>query len=519
MKRLIAALTLSAFFSSVFGQSLTSSRLLSASKKTSANSTSQGMSSKSMEETATANDMDLLIADPQLAMSMPNYQVTAGDVYTLAFAVGTNPVSFSLPVDSTYRLRVANLGVLNCKGLTFTELKTQVESLVSKNYPMGGVQFVLTAPSVFLISISGEVIEATERKAWALTRLSSFISSSLTDYSSLRSIAVISEDGEKKDFDLYKAKREGDFTQDPYLRPGDKIIVNRIDRKVSLEGMVERPDSYEILPNENLKDLIEKYGGGLAPLADVTRIELYRVHKSIDGAGMISYLTEKDIENDYPLYCYDKVYVPSYEDLKDVVYLQGAVGVSVDDPEKQTTVKMPIRFYVGKNYAVMVREQRALFTAASDLQAAYVIRVENGEEKHIPIELQKMLYDSDYYSTETVQSGDVLLVPFKLFYVTVSGAVAKPGRFPYIPDRDWRYYVGLAGGIDSSKNSHEKMEILAPDGSELNKEDFILPETTIDVKENSVWYKWNNVAPTVTTLLSIVSTTLAIIISANALSK
>ena len=533
MKKIIAALVLSAFFSSVFGQSLTANRLLNSSNRSSkatensAISDSSNRSSKATENSAisdsalrsTSGDIDLLIADPQLAMSMPNYQVTAGDVYTLAFAMGSSPVSFSLPVDSTYRLRVANMGILNCKGLTFNELKSQVESLVSKNYPMGGVQFVLTAPSVFLISISGEVNETTERKAWALTRLSAFISSSLTDYSSLRSISVISEDGGKKDFDLYKAKRDGDFSQDPYLRPGDKIVINRIDRKVTLEGLVERPGEYEILPGENLKDLIEKYGGGLVPLADTTRIELYRLHKSIDGAGMISYLTEKDIESNYPLYCYDKISIPSYEELKDVMYMQGAVGTGIADPEKQTTVKIAVRFYVGKDYAVLVREYRDLFTAASDLQGAYIIRTENGEEKHVPLQLQKMLYDSDYYSTEMVQKGDILLVPFKLFYVTVSGAVAKPGRFPYIPDRDWRYYVGLAGGIDSSKNSREKMDILAPDGSLLDKDEYILPETTIDVKENSFWYKWNKVAPTVTTLLSIVSTTLAIIISANALSK
>ena len=57
--------------------------------------------------------------DPQLAMSVPNYPVTCGDVYTLAFAAGSTPVTYSIPVDTTYKIRVANLGVINAAGLSY----------------------------------------------------------------------------------------------------------------------------------------------------------------------------------------------------------------------------------------------------------------------------------------------------------------------------------------------------------------------------------------------------------------
>ena len=86
MKKIIAALVLSAFFSSVFGQSLTANRLLNSSNRSSkatensAISDSSNRSSKATENSAisdsalrsTSGDIDLLIADPQLAMSMPN---------------------------------------------------------------------------------------------------------------------------------------------------------------------------------------------------------------------------------------------------------------------------------------------------------------------------------------------------------------------------------------------------------------------------------------------------------------
>ncbi|MDE7392534.1 MAG: ligand-binding protein, partial [Treponemataceae bacterium] len=282
MKRFVAFVCLSSFLSGVFGQSISSVLSGRTSSTGTSNVLRQNLTAANAT-TKTADDLSAeslretfqLVADPRLAMSVPDYAVTAGDVYSLSFAMGTTPVVYTIPVDTTYRIRVANLGVLNCKGLTYSQLKTQVDSLVSKNYPMGGVQFVLTSPSTFLVSITGEVVQATERTAWALTRLSSFISDSLTDYSSTRNVTVISEDGGEKNFDLYKAQREGDFSQDPYLRPGDKIIINRYERRVTIDGAVERPGTYEILSDENLKALIEYYANGLQSLADISRTSLY----------------------------------------------------------------------------------------------------------------------------------------------------------------------------------------------------------------------------------------------------
>ena len=106
-----------------------------------------------------------LLADATLAMSVPNYPVTAGDVYSLAFMVGATPVHYTIPVDTSYKIRLANLGVITCAGLTYNQLKAQVEYLVSQNYPFAGTQFVLTRPAVFLVSIVGEVKSSVERKA------------------------------------------------------------------------------------------------------------------------------------------------------------------------------------------------------------------------------------------------------------------------------------------------------------------------------------------------------------------
>lgn len=439
----------------------------------------------------------MIIPNPQVAMAVSYYPVTAGDVYTLGFAVGTTPITYTIPVDSTYKIRIANMGVINCAGLTYLQLKSQVEALVLRNYPMGGVQFVLTTPSTFLVNIVGEVEQTVIRNAWALTRLSTLVKRSLTTYSSIREITIESADGSKKNYDLFMAMRKGDLSQDPFLRPDDKIIVNRAKRIVTIDGAVERPGTYEILENENLKELIEIYGNGLEPLADTSRIEITRNTSGEKGAGKKTYLSKSDIDSNFQLESYDFVTIESYSDFKPVVFVEGAINTDVDT-ELESSTKIPAPFVPGEDYAFFARRNKSWFTATSDLSKAYVIR----DGKTIALNLNPILYDSDYYTTEKIEPNDTLVIPFQQYFVSVAGSVAKPGRYPYIPDRTYEYYIGLAGGFDKTKNSWESVNIFDINGKKLPKNAFITPECTITAKTNSALYYFNQYAPVITTTLT-----------------
>ena len=455
--------------------------------------------------------------DAQLAMSESSYPVTAGDVYTLAFAAGATPVSYSIPVDSTYKIRIANLGVIDCKNLTYLQLKNMVTGIVQKNYPMGGVQFVLTSPATFRVTITGEVVKTVQKNAWALTRLSTFIKESFTDYSSSRNIKIVSESGEEKTYDLFLADRKGDLSQNPYLRPGDKIVVNRITRRVALNGAVERPGVYELLDGENLKKLIDYYGNGFESLADLSRIELYRSVTGNHDSGEKLYLNEQSYVDDFKLICYDEITISTFEDLKPVVFVEGAVTNTNTNTDTNTvtntntnlvaSTKIAMRFNNGEDYAFFVRNNKDMFTDVSDLENAYILR---GSET-IPVDLSKMLYDATYYSKIEIKYNDRLIVPFKQFFVTVSGAVYSPGRYPYIPDRTWDYYVGLAGGFIKEKNKMDAVTIIDINGKKHKKTEFILPEMTIDAKANSGLYYFNQYAPVITTILSAVSTSISVL--------
>jgi len=95
--------------------------------------------------------------------------------------------------------------------------------------------------------------------------------------------------------------------------------------------------------------------------------------------------------------------------------------------------------------------------------------------------------------------------------VTVSGAVAVPGRYPYIPDRDWSYYINLAGGFDPTRNSFERVTITDLNGKKQDKKSLITPETNIMANNNAFLYYFNQYAPIVTTTLTVITTVFTVI--------
>ncbi|MDR0567771.1 MAG: SLBB domain-containing protein [Spirochaetaceae bacterium] len=507
-----------------------------------------------------SSGQSLTTPNPQLALSTPDYRVTAGDVYSLVYAAGTTSVEYTITVDSTYRVRISNLGVIDAAGKTYIQLKNQVETIVSNNYPLGGAQFVLRQPASFKVYIRGEVLSSVEVSAWALTRLSSLLQISLflneqnnylltrqsestgrldstsrtvaTDEtgvagqtnnsaytysghnyltldSSIRNVSVRSSNGQVRVYDLFKADRLGDLSQDPYLRPDDVITVSRVERQITIIGEVARPGFYQLLRGEHLKQVIEVYANGFTPVANRTRFELTRYVNAQSSSGNKVFLKDQDITANYVLENYDYIFVPKITELQPVVFIEGAVSNAASSGASLTTsYRLVVPFSRGEYYGSLVRANRTWFSSTSDTKNSYIIR---GDNQHIPINLNPMLYDEYYQGDIAIEENDTLIVPFRQYFVTVAGAVNSPGRYPYIPDRSWEYYVSLAGGLTPTRNAFEAVDIVDITGKKLKKTDSITPETTITAKSNNALYYINYASPVISAVATVVSLVISII--------
>lgn len=447
----------------------------------------------------------------QLAMSNPDYMVSPGDVYSLSYSAGGGLVTFSIPIDSSYKIRISNLGILDATGKSYLELKKQVESVVNKNYPLSPVQFVLLKPAIYKVLVKGEVTATIEKEIWAFTRLSSVIDGLKTPYSSERNIEVIDKNGTKKVYDLFKAFRYGDLKANPYIHSGDTIIVNRAGRKVSIFGAVEREGTYELLPNENLQELINIYANGLTKKADTSKIEITKINEGEELAGTKKYIGQKEIDKNYVLENYDSVYISSFYELKPYIFVEGCVRNNQDNTTLVSSNRYAVSFTVDEKYDSFIRKHRAYFGETSDLENAYIKR----NEEVIKINIENILYDYNFVFDLKIQEMDQLIIPFKQAFVTVSGAVLKPGRYPYIPDRNWEYYINLAGGFNKNQNSFNSIKIKNKDNKVISKNDKIDPETIIMAETNSFTYYFNTYAPVITTCLSILSTVFTVVMINN----
>lgn len=504
---------IAAILSSIF---LLSAGFIFAESKDSNNNSSSSFTSESNVKNA------------QLAISSNEYIVTAGDIYTLAYSGG----SFSLSVDSTYKVRVANLGIVDAKGLTLQEFKNKVESLIINNYPTAGVQFFLANPAAFQVYIKGEVTKTGIEETWAMQRASNVIADYYTEYSSQRLFSIISKDGTEKKYDLFKATRYGDLSQDPYLRPGDTIVVNKLDRRITITGAVKRPGVYEPLPGEELTSLIFDYADGFSPYADRDSIAVSRF---IGGKELydISYLQETDLHTDVPLACYDKVFINTNLNKRPMINVEGSVrkdynyatesNIEQDAPlftgsvmeKAEAATHLEIPYTKGITCKQFISQHARMLTNSSDLTGAFITRVNSeGENTKIFINLSDVINPSGKEKINEdiiLEPGDTIVIPYTMFFVMVNGAVGEPGYYGYQPGKTWEYYVGLASGIDKNQNFFEAIVITDKDGKKLSKKSEIPPEARINVKQNAPNNNW--ILPFITSIVTLIGEIVTLVIA------
>jgi protein involved in polysaccharide export with SLBB domain len=359
------------------------------------------------------------------------------------------------------------------------------------------------------VYVKGEVTKSSQVGITGMSRLSAVVMPLVTRYSSIRDVRVKSFKGEEKAYDLFKADRQGDLSQNPLLRPGDVVTVGRAERIVTLQGEVRRPGIYQMLPGEGIKELIEYYAQGFTEKANPSRMTLVRYLEAKDPAGETEQF-DYTARQDMILNSFDVVSVPTRQDIMPVVWFEGAVGVGVAGASLETSQRIPYTFFPGEKISQAAIANRGLFSAVSDLSNAYIIR--NGGTKR-KVDLSRLIYNDDRVDDFVLEPNDVVIVPFRQFFVTVSGAVHNPGRYAYIPDRTWDYYVGLAGGFDTDRNTNQKITIYDANAKKMPQNGrFIQPEDNIEAAANSFLYGFNKVSGVMSTILTLIYVVLEIVV-------
>ena len=321
-----------------------------------------------------------------------------------------------------------------------------------------------------------------------------------------------SEAAEATEYDLYEARRQGNLSQDPYVLAGDEIVVKRLRRRVSITGNVERPGSYQLLEGEQLDELIGRYANGFTAAADTSRIRIQSCLGEMDCDGearYVSYLTAGAMEKE--LFNNDQVQVPSRDDYLPYVIIEGALAQTRQGADgttelsrEMTTYQIRRQIREGDRLSTILRSVQSQFLPVADLKNAFLERA--GEPARMPIDIEALLYSGEAPESDILlEPDDRIVIPFRQFFVTVSGAVASPGQYPYIPDRTFRYYLGLAGGINPDRRIGVNPRIRDIEGTRRPDGAIIQPEDNIHFGTNNPVYYLRFITP----VLSVLSTALS----------
>ena len=451
-----------------------------------------------------------------LSMSTEDYPVTPGDVYNIAYLRSSQQVTHQLLVESDYTVNFNIFGKINAGNLTFTEFKKIIENKISAAYPDSVPSITILSTGLFQVYIKGEVKQSTYITCWGLTRLNQIIGGPLTTYSSIRDVKVIHTDGSSKQFDLFIARRFGIKEEDPCLKPGDIIVVSKREREIRISGQVKRPGKYQLLTDEKLEELIEYYGDGFTELADKSRVKLDRFVTGSDKIAESFYLDiSQGYDKKFNLNDLDNIYVHQKTKKLPVIYIEGAFNTSLasengevrTSSKLQTSNKITVMFNEGTTLYDILWDRRDLISPMADLPNAFLRR--DSEESVIPVNIEKLLYEYNAIHDISLKPYDHIIIPFKQFFVAVTGGVQNPGTYPYVPEKTLEYYINLAGGVDRERGSSRRVRIYDQNNKLRPNQSIIDPEDRIYVPLSLAYY----VVKYIPLITSSVSAILAILIA------
>lgn len=346
-----------------------------------------------------------------LAISSATYPVTPGDTYQLSYVLPSGvEFSGSYVVDAGYELQLGQLGTIAAEGIRLPELRRRVEELVSGRYPMAYPRLDLVRVGLFRVFVSGAVSRPGWVEAWGLTHLSSVLEGRLVEAASLRAVTMRHSDDEITTYDLIAAERFGEVTEDPFVRPGDRITVPYSDRRVMIEGEVRRPGRYDLLPEETFEDLLHRLAGGPTAEADLSHVEVTSLSEA------------PRMPNEYQVFDYSGGQKPSLSD-QDAVFLPSireespVVYVSIRSEAGVTTLRHRLRagdtlLTVMKTVLLRPRNGEPRIgdsTVGPDSLALSYIQRDGRRLKRVNIEA--LVFGGDESLDTVLKPGDTIVVP------------------------------------------------------------------------------------------------------------
>lgn len=354
------------------------------------------------------------------------YLIRPGEQLQVVFIKSQLP-PLALEVNAESRIVHRKLGIFDLSGCTLEKTRELLREPLSRMYNAEQIDISIKRVYPVSIRVTGNVGTPGRYLGYTSQRVSDLIDSAggISPGGSRRSIQFRSE-GRALPVDLDRAEFHGDYDLNPNLYAGNLIHVPAAaGAKVYIMGEVNEPRSVELLPDDDL-ELLVSLAGGLRPDGDIeSAFILGDSTRAIGEEGsikpgdfvMIPRLPGTNENND--LTVLGAVNKPGRIEWRTQTSLDDLLSTAGGLTERANPNRIVI-FRQVRHEILGIRQAERFPLAVGSLEAD-----------------SKLL----------LEPSDSIVVASLVGYVRVSGAVANPGIFPFVPGQDAGHYLTLAGGI------------------------------------------------------------------------
>jgi protein involved in polysaccharide export with SLBB domain len=401
----------------------------------------------------------------------PNeYIVGPGDKLFISIR-GVEELSFTLPVNQEGLIYIPKVGGVDLKDRTLAEAKENIEDFIYKYYRNVDVFISLVDFRNIRVSLVGNVKKPSSYALPGNSRLLDLISASfgLSETANFRNIAVKDRKGNEASCDLMKFFRFGDRLQNPLLREGDIVVIDKVDKIVSINGQIKFPGAYEFVEGETVYDLI-KIAGGILSRAREDSIELVRFEANGKDQKSFYYSLDQLKNGQIKLSFGDLVLIRELTDyfIDKAVKIEGFVNYPgyYKIVEGKTTLSEIIKEAGGFRENASLTEASLVRTKGisgedPEFERLKIIPRENMTEdeydyfkaksrQHIGkvvVDFHELFVYNNLSEDVTLKREDLITVPEARNYIILLGQVVNPGNVIYKEGLTVDDYIQLAGGF------------------------------------------------------------------------
>lgn len=386
-----------------------------------------------------------LTFEPNLRLATPkNYQIGPDDELLIDI-YGYSEASYNLKVSPEGTINIPYVGVISVSGMTIEQASSRIRSKLAQIYT--GIRSGNTSVSIALgnirsikVILTGEVMKPGTYTLPSLATVFNalYASGGPTENGSFRQIEVIRAGKKIAILDVYDFLLHGELKNNIRLQDQDVIRIPTYRRRVEVVGEVKRPGIFEMLPDEELNDLIA-FAGGFTERAYQARI---KVLKNTETERRIADVTSNEFDTYQPA-SGDKFFVNEILDrFENRVSIEGAVfRPGQFELEPGMTVLQLIKKAEGlkedafRNRAYITRLKDDLQTELISFDPAKLLA---GTTPDIPLKREDVVTIASIFDLK------------EEYNVHVEGEVREPGQLDYAEGMTLEDAIIQAGGFKES---------------------------------------------------------------------